>query len=183
MLCFFLNKTTFRRPIRSLIIGVVLVLVTLPALAQKLSKQVHIQERDNYLNFPVVGWSNDFDGEANEKMMRIIHNGEVLDEFRISLANGNPDWWAFFPVQKYKGEILTVELDNPSGEAGLEMVFADIEFPGKKNLYQEKYRQQVHFSTRRGWINDPNGLIYYNGEWHLFYQYGPYGWGSNNKHW
>ncbi|MYB51224.1 MAG: hypothetical protein F4X77_03335, partial [Acidobacteriia bacterium] len=39
--------------------------------------------------------------------------------------------------------------------------------------YDEPYRPQFHFSPAVNWTNDPNGLVYHAGEWHLFYQYNP----------
>mgnify|MGYP001163331391 FL=1 len=46
-------------------------------------------------------------------------------------------------------------------------------------LYREAYRPVYHFSPAKNWTNDPNGLLYYDGEYHLFYQYNPEGiqWG------
>jgi fructan beta-fructosidase len=45
---------------------------------------------------------------------------------------------------------------------------------GKPELYDEPYRPQFHFTPAENWMNDPNGPIYYEGEYHLFYQYNPF---------
>src|SRR5690348_7385327 len=42
-----------------------------------------------------------------------------------------------------------------------------------KASYKEPHRPQIHFSPKTGWMNDPNGMIYHNGVYHLFFQYYP----------
>lgn len=48
------------------------------------------------------------------------------------------------------------------------------------DLFREKFRPQLHFTPERNWINDPNGLLFYKGKYHLFYQHNPKGdlWGN-----
>lgn len=52
--------------------------------------------------------------------------------------------------------------------------------PVNTSSYNEQYRPQIHFTPAQNWMNDPNGMVYYDGTYHLFYQYNPRGneWGN-----
>ncbi len=55
-----------------------------------------------------------------------------------------------------------------------------VAIPMTDKLYAEKYRPQFHFTAKTNWLNDPNGLVYYKGRYHLFFQHNPSGidWGN-----
>lgn len=71
---------------------------------------------------------------------------------------------------------------------GVQMVNLDAEnsvwpvLPKIEDIYDSR-RSSVHFEPSTRWMNDPNGLCYFRGHYHLFFQFNPYGWGWDNMHW
>ena len=114
-------------------------------------------------------------------------NGEVARMFTIELADGEPDYWVTLGLDEFQGKTITLATDRFAYEGaiadGFHAIHQSDTVPGFEDLYQEKHRPQFHFSSRRGWNNDPNGLVYYKGEWHLFYQHNPFGWNWGNMTW
>ncbi|MCD6507690.1 GH32 C-terminal domain-containing protein [Candidatus Poribacteria bacterium] len=130
-----------------------------------------------YINLPVKNG-------APKRRMRFIVDGKAVREFEIELAEGDPDFWAFLDISTFTGRKAALEVDGLDESSGaFDLIHQDDIIEGSEDLYREKYRPQFHFSTRRGWSNDPNGLIYYKGEYHLFYQHNPYGCGWGDMHW
>ena len=126
----------------------------------------------NYLNVPVKT------GQAKQKL-RIEVDGQKVREAEIEVAPADPDFWVFIDVVPWRGKKAL--LRGPA--AAIAAVESGDELRGTEPLYAESKRPQFHFSSRRGRLNDPNGLLYFAGEYHLFYQLHPYGWNSGSKHW
>ena len=115
--------------------------------------------------------------------VRVLVGEKTFREFDIGLAPGEPDWYAALDVSSLKGGRLTLRVDSSSaGSKTLDRVHFSDEAPVPDG-YDGASRPQFHFSPARGWMNDPNGLSYYNGEWHLFFQHNPYGVNWGNMHW
>jgi len=130
-----------------------------------------------YLNFPVKQGTK-------ESLIHFIIDGKIVREFKISLAIGEPDFWVFLDVSEFKSKKATFQIKKEN--EAFDKIYQADSYPGEENLYKEHLRPQFHFSTRRGWNNDPNGLVYHDGEYHMFYQHNPFGWsyGSDaNKAW
>jgi len=84
-------------------------------------------------------------------------------------------------VPVYKGKKLTLTFSEHV--AGIEQIFQSDQFAGQDSLYRETKRPQFHFTSRRGWNKDPNGLVWLDGEYHLFYQHNPYEIHWENMYW
>ena len=101
--------------------------------------------------------------------------------FDMELAEGEADWYAYLKIDEWAGKPVELRVDKVSTES---KVFTPVKQSDLDTnagpLYKEKLRGQFHFSQKRGWTNDPNGMVYYNGEYHLFFQHNPYGreWGN-----
>lgn len=118
-----------------------------------------------YLNLPV----SQADGRGT---MQFKVNGKLERSFKIRLASGKPDYWVFCDMAALQGQTIAISYDGKAD--GLDKMAQDDRIAGADSMYRERNRPQYHFTTRRGWINDPNGMIFYEGEYHLFYQHNPY---------
>jgi len=121
---------------------------------------------------------------GQKRKVEVRSGAEVLRFFDIELADSDPDWWASLDVGVWQGKQLTLWVDRLPAEstALANLHFGDVAVQ-KEGLYSEALRPQLHFSPQRGWNNDPNGLVFFNGEYHLFFQHNPYGVNWGNMHW
>lgn len=149
-------------------------LLLLAGTGSSLAGDISVKVTKKYLNFPVSH-------QAERALMKMDVDGKTDRSFVIRLAAGEPDYWVFCDVEALQGKTVKINYKGP--EAGLKKIYQDDRIAGHEELYREKNRPQFHFTTQRGWINDPNGLIYYDGEYHLFYQHNPYEREWENMHW
>lgn len=134
-----------------------------------------------YLHLPVKNG-------AAKRVLKIRDGQATVREFEIELADrsapdAEADFWVFLDLRPLEGKRLTIETTLPAESKALDALKLADDLPSADALYQEANRPQFHFTSRRGWLNDPNGMVYYDGEWHLFYQHNPYGWNWGNMHW
>ena len=121
---------------------------------------------------------------AERKRLNIFVDGEKVRWIDIEFAEENPDWYAYLDISEWEGKTLELVVNGLTEDA---KEFALIKQSNKEldknKLYDESMRGQIHFSPKRGWNNDPNGLVYYKGRYHLFFQHNPYGSEWGNMHW
>ncbi|MBN2505563.1 MAG: GH32 C-terminal domain-containing protein [Verrucomicrobia bacterium] len=146
-----------------------------PGLRRDVTREFHVGQR--YLNLPVRTG-------APKRRVSLSVDGQTVREFEIELADGEPGFWVFLDLSPFLGKVATLKVDKLPEDSGvLEAIEQAGRIRGAEDLYRERLRPQFHFSSRRGWNNDPNGLVFLGGEYHLFYQHNPYGWAWGNMHW
>ncbi len=117
--------------------------------------------------------------EARGKKLCLYRGEELVFEADVPLDPVTPDYEIAVDLSAYRGEELRLAL---SPEIDFSPRFADAA-PEEAGIYREKYRPQAHFSAKRGWINDPNGLVYDGARYHLFFQHNPYSHRWSNMTW
>ena len=98
--------------------------------------------------------------------------------FSVHLAVNKIDYLVPIDVKKWKEKSVSLSFFGlKESILGVNEIKQSEKFDFK---YDELYRPKFHFSPEHGWMNDPNGMVYLDGEYHLFFQYNPYGsmWGN-----
>ena len=142
---------------------------------------VRVNTNQKYLLLPVE------DASPDVRISMIVNNKEVKN-FDVRLAIHKVDYFVPVDLSDYSGKLISfkfkmnsndpvrVNLSPDNTACCKEMKLSDTFDTSNR----EKFRPTYHFSPLYGWMNDPNGMVYKDGEYHLFYQYNPYGskWGN-----
>jgi len=139
-----------------------------------------------------------FETNPNNACLNVnIYDGdELIEQVFTHLGEGEVKY--FVDMQEYIGKDLRIEVTKgtslwqrfPEAYLTEEKIQDRYKYIRCEDSYEtdfdaNKYRPYVHFTTQRGWINDPNGCLYYDGVYHLYYQHcpgAPYAMWDNN-HW
>lgn len=138
-------------------------------------------EQSKYLLFPV-------EDKAPEANIRVIANNDLQRTVNIRIAQHKIDYYVPFLLDEFRGKELvlatTLNIDRSNrGGVSAEVKLKDIRLSNTfDSTNKEKFRPSFHHTPEYAWMNDPNGMFYLDGKWHLYYQYNPYGsmWGNMN---
>lgn len=142
---------------------------------------VRVERNERYLLLPI-------EDNAPEAQVRVLVNNRLEKTFSVRLAVHKVDYYVPFDLQDLKEGSVLLDVRTTGGRDQRcveESVWS--QSLKKSDTYdttnREAYRPVYHHTPVYGWMNDPNGMFYKDGEWHLCYQYGPYGSTWNNMTW
>lgn len=120
-----------------------------------------------YLWVPV--WA----GTKKESFTVSLGSQKIFEFMTGTERDCEPDFYAALPVRQWAGKEMV--LDGKFGERFFGNIHCEAYLPSPKES-----RPCIHFTPCSGWLNDPNGLFYKNGRWHLYYQHNPFDveWGN-----
>ncbi len=141
---------------------------TKPKLPELLRREKTFTVAARYLIIPIAN-----KGKASGQIQLFVADQEVRKYgLNIATSTDTTDWYAFFTIDAYQGKQARVTASKVT-EQGFALIKQSDTIPGEENFYTEPHRPQFHFTQKVGWNNDPNGMVYHDGTWHLFFQHNP----------
>lgn len=143
---------------------------------------VRVDRDGKYLILPVQE-SND------EATVNIIVDGKIDRTLNVRLAKSKVDYTVPLNLEKYAGKnvvlnIITTQSRSSVREAKCDACWSNFEVTDTFDTSnREKFRPAYHHTPLYGWMNDPNGMFYKDGVWHLAFQWNPYGSKWQNLSW
>jgi sucrose-6-phosphate hydrolase SacC (GH32 family) len=146
-----------------------------------------ITAKGKYLQIPID--NTIVDNLPNAPILKVSLGETLLYSGHGYLADSpdKVDWWSHLAIPEAEESgsdgVLTIDYHASIDSQALDMISTSDEIKTKTPLYDEDNRPQLRFSQRFGWNNDPNGMQYYDGEYHFFFQSNPFGLKWANMFW
>ncbi len=143
---------------------------------------VRITGDGKYLLLPVQESSDD-------EKINILVDGKIEKTINVRLAKSKVDYFVPLDLSPYNGQevvlnIITTQSRSTVREAKNDVCWKNMSLSDTFDTSnREKYRPAYHHTPLYGWMNDPNGMFYKDGVWHLYYQLNPYGSKWQNLSW
>lgn len=143
---------------------------------------VRVTGDSRYLLLPVQESTDD-------ARINVLVDGNVAETIYVRLAKSKTDYTVPFDLTPYKGHDVMLDVVIPQSRGSVREAKDDACWHGIvladtfDTANREKYRPAFHHTPLYGWMNDPNGMFYKDGRWHLYYQYNPYGSKWQNMTW
>lgn len=127
---------------------------------------------------------------VDDSKIQVIVDNQVVKTFYARLAKSKTDLTVPFDLTPYKGKKVVLDIITPQGRSSVREASGDVCWKGLEvtdeydtTNTEKKYRPSFHHTPEWGWMNDPNGMFYKDGQWHLYYQRNPYGSKWQNMTW